>query len=158
MHDGIAKPGWRGKCSRYSRCIRNSQYFVSGKSPWSVMRGFGIFLIVNPNKLLNKQFTCRWFKSQYNANNRITSFGCINNSWRIYITFKTISLELMLAHDYKDIVKSTSLKKKNRVCNFGTFIRPNYIFDVRTITTNYSSVAYISAVRICFFLQKYLGI
>ena len=31
MHDGIANPRWRGKCSRHSRRMRNPQFYVSGK-------------------------------------------------------------------------------------------------------------------------------
>ena len=34
MHVGIANPHWRGKRSRYSRRIRNPQFYVSGKRPF----------------------------------------------------------------------------------------------------------------------------
>ena len=33
MHVGIAEPRWRGKGSRYSRRMRNPQFYVSGKRP-----------------------------------------------------------------------------------------------------------------------------
>ena len=33
MHVGIAKPQWRGKRSRHSRRMRNSQFYVSVKRP-----------------------------------------------------------------------------------------------------------------------------
>ena len=33
MHVGIANPRWRGKRSRYSRRMRNPQFFVSDKRP-----------------------------------------------------------------------------------------------------------------------------
>ena len=31
MHVGIANPRWRGKRSRHSRCMRNPQFYASGK-------------------------------------------------------------------------------------------------------------------------------
>ena len=36
MHVGIAKPRWRGKRSWHSRCIRNPQFYVSGKRPIAI--------------------------------------------------------------------------------------------------------------------------
>ena len=33
MHVGIANPRWRGKRSQHSRCMRNHQFYVSGKRP-----------------------------------------------------------------------------------------------------------------------------
>ena len=33
MHVGIDKPRWRGKRSRYSRRMRNQQFYASGKRP-----------------------------------------------------------------------------------------------------------------------------
>ena len=33
MHAGIANPRWRGKRSRHSRCMRNPQFYLSGKRP-----------------------------------------------------------------------------------------------------------------------------
>ena len=33
MHVGIANLRWRGKRSRHSRCMRNPQFYVSGKRP-----------------------------------------------------------------------------------------------------------------------------
>ena len=33
MQVGIANPWWRGKRSRHSRCMRNPQFYISGKRP-----------------------------------------------------------------------------------------------------------------------------
>ena len=33
MHVEIAYPRWRGKRSRHSRCMRNAQFYASGKRP-----------------------------------------------------------------------------------------------------------------------------
>ena len=37
MHVGIANPRWRGKRSQNSRCMRNPQFYVSGKRSMYVM-------------------------------------------------------------------------------------------------------------------------
>ena len=38
MHVGIANPRWRGKCSRHSRRMRNTQFYVSGKRPMVILQ------------------------------------------------------------------------------------------------------------------------
>ena len=45
MHVGIAKSWWRGKRSRLSRRMRNSQFYVSGKRPIAEAPGFRLFWI-----------------------------------------------------------------------------------------------------------------
>ena len=37
MHVGIANPRWRGKRSRHSRRMRNTQFYVSGKRPMAIL-------------------------------------------------------------------------------------------------------------------------
>ena len=49
MHDGIANPRWRGKCSRHSRCMRNTQFCVSGKRPMSCEVQWGLFVSPLPD-------------------------------------------------------------------------------------------------------------
>ena len=58
MHVGIAKPRWRWKRPRHSRCMRNWQFYVSGKrpmmhthSPFLFIRVYCSVLILHNNKM-----------------------------------------------------------------------------------------------------------
>ena len=53
MHIGIANPRWRGKLSRHSRCVRNTQFCVSGKRPMVMTQFFRNILDSAPGKVIS---------------------------------------------------------------------------------------------------------
>ena len=55
MHIGIANPRWRGKRSRHCRCMRNTQFYGSGKRP---MRRK--ITSMSRQQLWFSQTACRW--------------------------------------------------------------------------------------------------
>ena len=52
MHVGIANPWWRGKHSRHSWCMRNPQFYVSGKRPMGHMLWVKSLIFALPQSLL----------------------------------------------------------------------------------------------------------
>ena len=45
MHVGIAYPRWRGKRSRYSRCMRIRNFTYPVRGPWSACRIYALFTV-----------------------------------------------------------------------------------------------------------------
>ena len=100
MHVGIANPRWRGKRSRHSRCMRNPQFYVSGKRPNGLWKYTGKTDMCQTTTKHNKAQAVRMDIGTYRKVSNIRRTKCQN------LNDSRLVLQLSIPNPLKPSVKS----------------------------------------------------